>query len=291
MAPSRLLTFSQNVPTTSPEKPTRRKAHFFWWTLINALCLVFAVLSWFGCYYLFQFPEKPFNYQLIQKLGGLEDISFFKGEELPKGTSLGPQKLYRLIYDRKPLTENEAYSRELLDAPILKKLNEQLRRNYITNYKKSKENRYINGTWRILSHRPLGKDDFITDGYAILTQALAIPIDQLDSTNPILLPYPVELEIIVPSSSTDLILPSLESLPEDHALSLSRARQALTIIHITRSGTLDEPASRITVVPLLGEEPFKITKDLKIPLTVPEKINPKGTFPLFSTQAEEIKES
>ena len=91
------------------------------------------------------------------------------------------------------------------------------------------------------------------------------------------------MEIIVPSSSTDLILPSLESLPEDHALSLSRARQALTIIHITRSGTLDEPASRITVVPLLGEEPFKITKDLKIPLTVPEKINPKGTFPLFST--------
>lgn len=263
------------------EVPTKRRPNFFWWTLINALALAFAVLSWTGFSFLFNFPEKPWNYSVLQKLGRLPEITFFEGSDLPKATTLPPQQLYRIIYQRR---EGETGFSKLLDPTTLQTLNQQLKRNYITNFKKPMNLNYVRGTWRILSVRELNENDFVPQGFAVLAQALAIPTDQENSTNPELLPYPVELEIILPTQPGTQI-PSDTEITADNSFELDRARNGLIIVHIARGGTNDEPISRLTTIPLL-ENPFPLAKDARIELSAPTKLNPKGSFPVFQKKEE-----
>ncbi|MDQ8190017.1 hypothetical protein [Roseibacillus persicicus] len=263
------------------DSPAKRRPNFFWWTLINLLALAFAVLSWTGCYFLFNFPERPWNYSVLERLGRLPEITFFKGEELPKATTLPPQQLYGLIYQRNSEVPPGQHPK-LLDPTTLQTLNVQLKRNYLTNFKKPMNLNYVRGTWRILSLRQLTKDDFVQHGFAVLAQALAVPAEQENSTNPELLPFPVELEIILPTAPGVEIPPDTE-ITTDNLFELDRVRHGLIIIHIARSGTADEPVSRITTIPLL-DKPFPLSKEANIQLTVPDKVNPKGTFPLMNLE-------
>lgn len=254
----------------------KRRPNYFWWTLINALALTFAILSWVGCYFIFNFPEKPWNYSLLQKLGRLPEITFFEGSDLPKATTLPPKQLDGMIYQR------ESGTSKLLDATTLQTLNLQLKRNYITNFKKPMNLNYVRGTWRILSVRKLTKNDFIPHGFAVLAQALAIPSEQENSTNPELLPYPVELEIILPTDPGTQI-PANAEITADNSFEINRSRNGLIIIHIARGGTSDEPVSRLTTIPLL-DKPFTLTTDALIELSAPTELNPKASFPLFKDQ-------
>ena len=265
----------------SSASPVKRRPNFFWWTLINALALAFAVLSWVGCYFVFNFPEKPWNYALLQKLGRIPEIHFLEGSELPKATTLPPQQLYGMIYERRA---GETGSPKLLDATTLQTLNLQLKRNYITNFKQPLNLNYVRGTWRILSIRELNENDFVSHGFAVLAQALAIPSEQENSTNPELLPFPVELEIILPTAPGTKI-PADTVISEDNTFEIDRARNGLIIIHIARTGTADEPISRLTTIPLL-DKPFKLTEDAQIELTPPQKLNPKAPFPLFNEEED-----
>lgn len=264
------------------DSPVKRRPNFFWWTLINLLALAFAVLSWTGCHFLFNFPEKPWNYSVLQKINRLPEITFFKGSELPKATTLPPRQLYGMIYQRQK--DNEDHHKHL-DATTLQTLNLQLKRNYITNFKKPMNLNYVRGTWRILSVRELSEKDFVSQGFAVLAQALAIPPEQENSSNPELLPIPVELEIILPTAPGVNIPPDTE-ITADNSFGIDRARNGLIILHISRGGTLDEPISRITTIPLL-DKPFALTKDAQIALTAPKVVNPKAPFPLFPSQDRE----
>ena len=268
------------VPHSSAP-PVKRRPNFFWWTLINALALAFAVLSWVGCYFIFNFPEKPWNYSLLQKLGRIPEITFLEGSELPKATTLLPGQLYGMIYQRQPGSNGHP---KLLDAETLQTLNLQLKRNYITNFKKPLNLNYVRGTWRILSIRELNENDFVSDGFAVLAQALAIPSEQENSTNPELLPFPVELEIILPTDAGTKI-PADTLISEDNTFEIDRARNGLIIINIARAGTADEPVTRLTTIPLL-DKPFKLTEDARIELSPPDKLNPKASFPLFNDQED-----
>ena len=258
------------------DSPAKRRPNYFWWTLINILALAFAVLSWTGCYFVFNFPEKPWNHSILEKLGRLPEISFFKGSDLPKAKTLPPKQLYGMIYNRKDVGSG---SPKLLDAPTLQTLNLQLKRNYITNFKKPMNLNYVRGTWRMLSVRELTEDDFVTQGFAVLAQALAIPSDQENTTNPEMLPFPVELEIILPTAAGVTIPPNTE-ITADNSFEIDRARNALIVINISRAGTPDEPVSRLTTIPLINK-PFSLTKESKLQLSAPTTVNPKGKFPLF----------
>ena len=263
------------------DTPVKRRPNYFWWTLINALALAFAVISWVGCYFIFNFPEKPWNYALLQKLGRIPAITFMEGSDLPKATTLLPKQLYGMIYQRR--TEGNLHPK-LLDPTTLQTLNLQLKRNYITNFKKPMNLNYVRGTWRILSVRELNDDDFVTQGFAVLAQALAIPTEQENSTNPELLPFPVELEIILPTAAGTKI-PADTEISEDNTFEIDRARNGLIIINIARAGTADEPVTRLTTIPLL-DKPFTLAEDARIELSPPEKLNPKGSFPLFNDQED-----
>ncbi|WP_200391888.1 hypothetical protein [Roseibacillus ishigakijimensis] len=264
------------MPHTA-DSPPRKRPSFFWWALVNLLALAFAVLTWTGCYFLFQFPEKPWNYSLLERLGRLPEISFFDGKDLPKGSTLTPEQLYGLIYARK--SPGAPGQPGLLDATTLKTLNEQLKRNYITNFSSPLNVNYIRGTWRILSVRELTEADFASEGFAVLAQALAVPADQLDTSNPQLLPFPVELEIILPTAP-GVTIPADTQITTDNSFEIDRARYGLAILHVTATGTVDEPVSRITCIPLLDRD-FRLSKDTRIKLTAPSQLNPSGIFPLF----------
>lgn len=264
-----------------PDSPVKRRPNYFWWALINILALVFAILSWTGCYYVFHFPEKPHNYAILQKLGRLPSLDFFEAGKLPKATTLPPKQLYAMIYDREQANTGPD---KLMDAATLQTLNLQLKRNYITHFEKPLNLNYVRGTWRIQQVRELSSEDFISSGFAVLAKALVIPGDQEDSTNPDRLPFPVELEILLPTASGVQIPPNTE-ITTDNSIEIDRSRNGLAIIHIAQEGAADEPVTRLTTIPLLAN-PFALTKNSKIALTAPTRLNIQAPFPLFETEAE-----
>ena len=225
---------------------------------------------------------------MLQKLDRLPELTFLKNEDLPKATTLPPDKLYGLIYNRDPALSGNSLPK-FLDGETLETLNVQLKRNYLTNFKAPKNLNYVRGNWRILSIRELTTDDFIQQGFAVLAQALEIPAEQENSTNPEYLPYPVELEIILPTAK-DVSIPPNTEITTDNSFELRRLPHALAIIHISRTGANDEPISRITTIPLLSSS-FPLTKTAEIPLTPPLIINPKGSLPLFSTDDSDDAEA
>lgn len=258
-----------------------RRLSVFWWTLINILAIAFAVLSWTGCYFLFNFPERSWNYSVLQKFGRLPEISFFEKEDLPKAIALTPRRLYGLIYER----NQSAGLPKLMEAETLATLNVQLKRNYITNFQEAKNVNYVGGTWRILSVRKLTQEDFVSDGFAVLAQALVIPEEQENSTRPQMLPFPVELEIILPTAPGQSI-PDDAEVVADNSFNLTKGNHALVILHLSRSGARDEPITRVTAIPLI-EADFPLGKSSQIPLTIPTTINPRGRFPLISSAKDE----
>lgn len=264
---------------TDPTAP--RRLSVFWWTLINILAIAFAVLAWTGCYFLFNFPERSWNYGFLQKVGRLPELTFFKSENLPDASALNPRTLYGLIYER----NQSAGLPKIMEAETLATLNVQLKRNYITNFQEDKNVKYVGGTWRILSVRELTEEDFVTDGFAVLAQALVIPEEQENSTRPQMLPFPVELEIILPTA-TGQSIPENAEVTTDNSFRLTKANHAVTILHLSQSGTRDEPITRITAIPLIGAD-FPLGTDSKLPLAIPSKINPEGRFPLITASEVE----
>lgn len=262
------------VPLTNQE-PKKRHPSIFWWSLINVIALAFAIFSWTGCYFLFNFPERPWNYSVLQKINRLPELTFFEKQDLPKGKAIPPGLIYQRYDDVTLRRTNPNKS----PGETLATLNAQLKRNYISHYKSPVSHHYIAGNWRIRSVRKLDDKDFISSGFALLAQALVIPNAQMDSTSPELLPYPVELEILLPTSSETEIPPQTE-IAEDNSFTLNKHPHALAVLHVSRSGTPDEPVTRVTAIPL-SQTAFPLTKDTVLPLLPPTQVNPEGQFPLF----------
>lgn len=254
-----------------------RRLSVFWWTLINILALAFAILSWTGCYFLFNFPERAWNYSFLQKIGRLPELTFFESEDLPDGGALPPRSLYGLIYER----NQTAGLPKIMDPETLGTLNLQLKRNYISNFQEAKNINYVGGTWRILSVQKLTSEDFIPNGFVVLAQALVIPQEQENSTRPQMLAFPVELEIILPTTP-DQAIPNGAEIEAENSFELSKANHALVILHLSQSGTRDEPITRITAIPLMRRG-FPLGKDSTLPLTIPTLVNPEGRFPLVGS--------
>ena len=131
----------------------RRRPPFFWWILANLLAAAFAVVSWTTCLYIFNYPEKPTNYELLRKLKRLAPIAEFTPLDSPDGDPANPQVAFSKFIS----IENKA----------LTALNTRLRRNYITNFKDPKFVTYAEGDFRVTHLRPLTPDDFFHPGVLV----------------------------------------------------------------------------------------------------------------------------
>ena len=159
-----------------------------WWVLANLAVLTFAIFTWTGCFYLFSFPEKKTNFQILQKLDRIGKVTAFTPLSAPASRSSSPEDLYELFYS---LSEDK-----------IEKFNRVLKRGYITNYQKIPVYRYLQGEFRILHVRELNENDFISPGILVQARAYVKP-----DKNSLSSAYP-----LVTVSYTHLTLPTIYSV-------------------------------------------------------------------------------
>src|SRR2546430_10158225 len=66
----------------------------FAWTVAILLLMGFALAAWLGSFYIFDQPERPDSYRILQKLHKIEPPKRFELTAAPAGEFLNPQQLF-----------------------------------------------------------------------------------------------------------------------------------------------------------------------------------------------------
>ena len=233
----------------------KRRPPWFWWALANLLAAAFAVASWSTCLYLFNFPERPGNYDLLRKLKRLTPVASYPYPNAPEGASGEPQDLLTKFYS--------------LDRKQLQAHNRYFKRNLITNFKKPEVVHYVEGSYRVTHVRPLTSDDFFHPGLAVRAQATVLT-DELNEPSP----YPVILELLFPFADE----PSPNLFPVGRQLDFKYVNHRAYILHAAQIGRDNEPAVCLTVVPLSYDN-YRDPEDRLLPLADPDPLNLEARFP------------
>lgn len=243
----------------------KRRPSWFWWTLIQLLAAAFAIASWNICLFLFNFPERPFNYELLHKLNRLTPVVSYDPLEAPDGASADPQELLTKFYS--------------LDREQLAAHNLHFKRNYITNFIKPEVVNYIEGSYRVTTSRDLTEDDFFHPGLAVRAQAVIQTAERNE-----LSPYPVVIEILFPLEAT----PTDELFPVGHLFEFKYLDHRALILHAAKLGSQNEPSICLSVVPLSFEN-YRIpdSDQSPLPLANPDPLKVDAVFPAMKENREE----
>ncbi|MEZ5304861.1 MAG: hypothetical protein R3F11_30060 [Verrucomicrobiales bacterium] len=91
---------SQQGKTGGKYYSRQKSVGMFWWTIAITLLLGLCVFFWFFSIYVFAHPEQPFSYELLSRLGKLDDLKNYevasptKDLESPKGKFFAPKEFY-----------------------------------------------------------------------------------------------------------------------------------------------------------------------------------------------------
>lgn len=223
----------------------------------TAFCL--AVLSWIFFLQVFGNPHQPRNYDLLEKMGRLQQPESFDSLNAPKGLTFNPRTLYKKYYNLEP-TDFELLNKELLKV-------------YVNNYKDTSFNTYVQGEFRVLKTRTLGMNDFITDGIAIQAQALVQP----DNFHPPT-PFLVLVELILPGARASAV----DEYQLGDVLELNKNPYYPSVLHarkIAREG--DEPLISLTCIPLVYQSKVSPPRGEPFSISTPQRVNLKGQLPVF----------
>ena len=241
--------------TDTPKR--KRKAHFYWWTLANALALCIAVLSWVLCLHIFGHPEMPQNYAMLKKLDLAKPPVGYALQEVPPGEAADPRALYR------------RYA-ELDDATMLQ-LNRVLIRNYITALSEPGLIQYVEGTFQVSDVRLLTEDDIFHPGFVVRGRAMMQP-DEFSKA----VPWPVTIDYLFPTSDEQ----AAELFRSGDQLAVSKAPNCALLLNVSRAHEEDTAIVRLTVAPIaMGE--YQIGENESFSITTPESVNPGAPLPLF----------
>src|SRR5712691_7497016 len=143
-------------------RPLRRRINYFGWTLAILLLMGFALTAWLGSFYIFNQPERPDSYRILQKLHKIDPPKRFELTAAPAGEFLNAKQ----IYDR--------YTG--IGSAELAKTNAELLRNYIRNYQQVRGLvPYVVGRYVIMEARELSSSDVFTSGMVALTGSVESP--------------------------------------------------------------------------------------------------------------------
>src|ERR1700680_2169261 len=78
----------------SYSRPIRRRVNYFGWTLAILLLTGLALAAWLGSFYIFNQPERPDSYRILQKLHKIEAPRRFELTAAPPGEFLNQKQLY-----------------------------------------------------------------------------------------------------------------------------------------------------------------------------------------------------
>src|SRR6058998_3105818 len=140
-------------------RPVRRRTNYFGWTVAILLLTGFAFAAWLGSFYIFDQPERPDSYRILQRLHKIDPSKRFELTAAPAGEFLKAKDLYDRYVG--------------MGAAELAKTNAELARNYIRNYQQVRGLvPYVVGRYRIIATRELGPGDVFTSGMVALTNAI-----------------------------------------------------------------------------------------------------------------------
>ena len=237
-------------PYDEPYARPRRRINYFAWTVAILLLIGFALAAWLGSFYIFNQPERPDSYRILQRLHKIEPPKRFELTAAPTGEFLNPKDLY------------ERYS-EMGNAELAR-TNAELARNYIRNYQMVRGLvPYVVGRYKIVAARELGPGDVFTSGMVALTNAVdngELLMEHLYPANPEALPL------------------MKQTLNVGLEIKLERSHDISSVIHAER---LVDGRMMITAVPLLYGS-YTVTRGLgTFRLEPPLSLNLAAGWPLF----------
>jgi len=237
-------------PYDEPYARPRRRINYFAWTIAILLLIGFALAAWLGSFYIFNQPERPDSYRILQRLHKIEPPKRFELTAAPPGEFLNSKQLY------------ERYSG--LGNAELARTNAELARNYIRNYQTVRGLvPYVVGRYKIVAARELGPGDVFTSGMIALTNAV---------DNGELL-----MEHLYPATPEALPL-MRQTLNVGLEIKLERSHDISSVIHAER---LVDGRMMITAVPLLYGS-YTVTRGLgTFRLEPPLSLNLVAGWPLF----------
>ena len=240
-------------------RPVRRRTNYFGWTLAILLLTGFALAAWLGSFYIFNQPERPDSYRILQKLHKIEPPRRFELTAAPAGEFLNGQQLV------------ERYG--AMGSAELAKTNAELARNYIRNFQQVRGLvPYVVGRYVIEEARELGPGDIFTSGMVALTKAV---------DNGELL-----MEHVYPADSQTVPLMK-QTLTAGLEIKLERTHDLSAIIHVER---LPDGRVMLTAVPLLYGEYTILHGSGTFTLEPPLTLNLEGGWPLFKEQSRQHAE-
>ena len=237
-------------PHDEPYARPRRHINYFVWTVAILLLIGFAFAAWLGSFYIFNQPERPDSYRILQRLHKIEPPKRFELTAAPAGEFLNSKQLY------------ERYSR--MGNAELARTNAELARNYIRNYQIVRGLvPYVVGRYKIVAARELGPGDVFTSGMVALTDAVdngELLMEHLYPANPETLPL------------------MKQTLNVGLEIKLERSHDISSVIHAER---LVDGRIMITAVPLLYGS-YTVTRGLgTFRLEPPLSLNLAAGWPLF----------
>ena len=232
----------------------RRRTNYFGWTVAILLLTGFAFAAWLGSFYIFDQPERPDSYRILQRLHKIDPPKRFELTAAPAGEFLSAKQLYDRYVG--------------MGAAELAKTNAELARNYIRNYQQVRGLvPYVVGRYTIVEARELGPGDVFTSGMVALTNAV-------DSGE-------LLMEHLYPANSD--VLPLMkQTLNVGLEVKLERTHDLSSVIHAER---LVDGRIMITAVPLLYGS-YTVTRGLgTFRLEPPLTLNLIAGWPLFKEHA------
>jgi hypothetical protein len=240
-------------PYDDPYTRPRRRINYFAWTVAILLLTGFALAAWLGSFYIFDQPERPDSYRILQRLHKIEPPKRFELTAAPAGEFLNPQQLYERYVG--------------MGAAELARENAELTRSYIRNYQRVRGLvPYVVGRYTIVATRELGPGDVFTSGMVALMNA----IDNGE----------LVMEHLYPAKPEALPLMK-QTLTVGLEVKLERTHDISAVIHAER---LVDGRIMITSVPLLYGS-YTVTRGLgTFRLEPPLNLNLAAGWPLFKAE-------
>ncbi len=244
------------ISTDSYDEPYTRapqRINYFAWTVAILLLIGLALAAWLGSFYIFNQPERPDSYRILQKLHKIEPPKRFELTAAPAGEFLNASQLYERYVG--------------MGAAELAKTNAELLRNFIRNYQQVRGLvPYVVGRYTIIAVRELGPEDVFPSGMAALTAAV--------NSGELL------MEHVYPAKPEALPLMK-QTLSVGLEVKLERTHDISAVVHAER---LIDGRILVTAVPLLYGS-YTVTRGLgTFRLEPPTSLNLAAGWPLFKSQ-------
>lgn len=224
------------------------------WTIFIVLLAIFAAFCWVGSFYVFGHPENAFSYRVLRSLGKIDAPKRFKLTAAPRGQFLDADKLL------------ERYGS--LSPEELEETNRLLLRNYVRNYRQTKDRvPYVIGSFNVLGVFRLGDANFFPEGIVALARS---------AENPSVL-----LEMIFPAEEKNI--GNLERLLQTGLdLTLARTLDLSAVVNVQRTA---DGELQITAVPLLYGNYTSTDDTGTFSLEPPADLNVSAGLPVLNQAA------